>query len=65
VASRMAKSFGQDAVRLSAQQHGNRRRRDTASADLRMTGTGLLTTTANGAVVRPHTFQGQHTDPRG
>ena len=65
VAARMAESFGHDAVKLSAQRYGDRLRRQTETGVLRMTGTGLLTTTAAGVPVRRHTFHGQHTDPRG
>ncbi|WP_338052741.1 nucleotidyltransferase [Protofrankia coriariae] len=65
VASRMAESFGPDAVQLSAQRYGDWLRRQTESGALRMTGTGLLTTTVAGTPVRRHTFHGQHTDPRG
>lgn len=65
VASRMAESFGADAVTRSAQRYGERLRRQTEGGALRMTGTGLLTTTGSGVVVRGHTFYGEHTDPRG
>ncbi len=63
VASRMAESFGHDAVQLAARQYGDRLRRRTEAGALRMTSTGLLTTTATGAPVRAHTFHGQHADP--
>lgn len=64
VASRMSESFDPDAVKLSAQRYGDRLRRHTEAGTLRMTNTGLLTTTAAGAPVRRHTFYGQHTNPR-
>jgi hypothetical protein len=65
VAARMAESFGHDAVQVSAQRYGDRLRGRTETGALRMTGTGLLTTTAAGVPVRRHTFHGQRTDPRG
>ncbi len=65
VAARMAESFGQDAVTLSAQRYGDRLHRQTDTGALRMTRTGLLTTTAAGTPVPGHTFYGQHTDPCG
>jgi hypothetical protein len=67
VAARMAESFNPDVVKLSAQRYGDRLRRQTEAGTLRMTRTGLLTTTttAAGAPVRRHSFYGQHTDARG
>lgn len=65
VASRMAETFGQDVVQLSAQRYGDQLRRHTEAGALRMTTTGLLTTTGAGAAVLGHTFYGQTTAPRG
>jgi cyclic GMP-AMP synthase DncV-like protein/ribonuclease P/MRP subunit Pop3-like protein len=64
VASRMSESFDPDVVKLSAQRYGDRLRQHTEAGTLRMTRTGLLTTTAVGAPVRRHTFYGEHTNPR-
>ncbi len=66
VATRMAESFDPDAVQLSAQRYGDLLREQTNASALRMASTGLLTTTtaASGPHVRPHTFHGQHTNPR-
>jgi hypothetical protein len=64
VASRMAESFGNDPVHASVLQYGDRLRRQSAAGALRMTGTGLLTTTASGPLVRRHSFYGTHADPR-
>jgi hypothetical protein len=64
VASRMSESFDPDVVKLSVQRYGDQRRRHAEAGALRMTNTGLLTTTAVGAPVRRHTFYGQHTNPR-
>jgi hypothetical protein len=54
---------------LSAQRYGDRLRGHTAAGALRMTSTGLLTTSGAGTSVRRHDFYGQHdgqrTDPRG
>ena len=63
VASRMAESFDPDVVKLSVQRYGDQLRRHTEEGTIRMTKTGLLTTTAAGSPVRRHTFYGQHTDP--
>jgi hypothetical protein len=65
VASRMAESFDPDTLHLSVQRYGDRLREQTNASALRMTSTGLLTTAASGPRVRPHTFHGQHPDPRG
>lgn len=64
LATRLEKSFGSEIIRASVQRYGNQRRAARATGALRMTGTGLLTTTQAGTTVRGHTFYGQHRDAR-
>lgn len=61
VAARMAKSLGSDVVAKSAERYGDALRQQSKDGLLRMTNTGLLTTSSSSISVplRRHTFHGQ------
>ncbi|RAO15036.1 nucleotidyltransferase domain-containing protein [Micromonospora noduli] len=65
IASRMSESFSAGPVFNSVESYGDRMRHSRETGALRMTSTGLLTTTATtGPRVRDHHFYGEHPDPR-
>lgn len=63
IAARMSESFGTDPIRLSVERYGQHLRQQREAGALRMSGTGLLTT-SSGITVPQHTFHGQHTNSR-